>query len=147
MKYSNEITFVLDPKYTEDLLKNVNHIYNTTIDEILLLHRRFPDNIQLFTSSLEDNLVAGVVIFKTTRVAHLQYIAASAFGRETSALDLLIEFLIGSEGFRNKYIDFGISTEQNGQYLNKGLIDYKEGFGGSAVSYDLYRWEISGEAS
>lgn len=36
-----------------------------------------------------------------------------------------------------KYFDFGISTEQNGKYLNEGLIAQKEGFGGRTTCNQL----------
>ncbi|EIA46149.1 hypothetical protein cco111_09042, partial [Campylobacter coli 2680] len=37
-----------------------------------------------------------------------------------------------------KYFDFGISTENGGQFLNHGLISQKEEFGGRGVIYDFY---------
>jgi len=44
--------------------------------------------------------------------------------------------------YRNKtYFDFGISNEQQGRFLNRGLIEQKEGFGGRAVVHDFYRLE------
>ena len=37
-----------------------------------------------------------------------------------------------------KYFDFGVSTEDEGRYLNKGLICNKETYGARAVVYDFY---------
>ena len=37
-----------------------------------------------------------------------------------------------------KYFDLGVSTESEGQYLNTGLVEFKEGFGGRTVTYDFY---------
>ena len=37
-----------------------------------------------------------------------------------------------------RYFDFGISNEQGGRKLNRGLIDQKEGFGARAVVHDHY---------
>ena len=67
----------------------------------------------------------------------LHYIAASEEGRDKGALDFLFYRLIQisqKEGFR--YVDFGISTEQDGHYLNEGLLFQKEGFGGRGICYD-----------
>jgi len=45
--------------------------------------------------------------------------------------------------YRNKkYFDFGISTENNGRILNKGLIAQKEGFGARAYVHDFYEIKI-----
>ena len=42
-----------------------------------------------------------------------------------------------------EYLDFGISTEQDGKWLNEGLIFQKEGFGGRAVCYDQYALRLT----
>jgi len=43
---------------------------------------------------------------------------------------------------QKKYFDFGISTENNGHYLNRGLIDFKERFGARSVVYDSYELKL-----
>ena len=40
------------------------------------------------------------------------------------------------------YFDFGISTEQNGSYLNLKLLENKESFGARAVIYDFYELTV-----
>lgn len=40
------------------------------------------------------------------------------------------------------YLDFGTSTEQQGAWLNEGLIAHKEGYGGRGVVYDTYEWNL-----
>ena len=108
-----------------------------TVKEIELLQERFPDNIRLYTACNGNGIVAGVVVYETETVAHLQYIAASPEGKECGALDMLIMYIM-DEYREKRYIDFGISTEQGGTILNNGLIAQKEGFGGRAVVYDTY---------
>lgn len=109
-----------------------------TIDEIELLHSRFPNNIKLYTASKENNMIGGTVIYETPTVAHFQYIAASDEGKKTGALDGLFSYLIEAIYSDKKFIDFGISTENGGTTLNEGLIFQKEGFGGRGVVYDTY---------
>ena len=130
------------------VLENVLRVaHNTkpvhTCDEMALLMGRFPRNIRLFVvKDAEAHVVAGTVIFETNTVVHIQYIASSADGKKYGALDLLLRHLCG-ERYRDKeFIDFGISTENGGKYLNEGLIFQKEGFGGRSVCYDTYKVEL-----
>ncbi len=111
-----------------------------TVDEIGLLMSRFPREIRVYivrNSSLR--IVAGVIVFETERVAHVQYVASNAEGNENGALDLLFRHLI-TERYKNMdYLDLGTSNEAHGHILNEGLIAMKESFGGRAVCYDSYR--------
>ena len=110
-----------------------------TLDEITLLHNRFPDNIQLYTATLNNQVVAGCVVYNTGVVAHAQYISASPQGKECGALDMLFDYLIKQEYKACRYFDFGISTEEGGNILNSGLLSQKEGFGARGVIYETYR--------
>ncbi len=87
--------------------------------------------------------VAGVVMYVTSRVAHVQYIASTAEGRECGALDCLFSHLINKEYADKEYFEFGNSVEQGGRFLNKGLIFQKEGFGARAVVYDTYEIDVN----
>lgn len=114
-----------------------------TAAEMELLSGRFPDNLKLFTAEKDGKMLAGVVIFEYPKIAHAQYIAASAEGRECGALDGLFGDLIANRYAEKDWFDFGISTEEGGTILNEGLIAQKEGFGGRAVVHQFY--EVSGE--
>src|SRR5574344_473491 len=109
-----------------------------TISELELLMERFPKEIQMFVVKDGEDVVAGCLLFMTQQVIHVQYIAANETGREKGALDLLFHYLINEKFQDTPYLDFGISTEDNGQLLNEGLEFQKEGFGGRAVCYDIY---------
>lgn len=125
----------------EDVLKE-RHNQKTvhTLEEILLLQSRFPEEINLFvTKDKTGKVVAGSVLFITQNVVHAQYIAASDEGRENGALDLLFSQLIQQyKGSNKRYFDFGISTEDGGKILNEGLNFQKEGFGARSVVYSAY---------
>ncbi len=112
------------------------------VDEISILQRSFPDNIKLFSAFLNNRMLAGVIIYESINVAHAQYIACSDEGKSLGALDLLFSTLIYEIYKDKKYFDFGISTENNGQTLNEGLISQKEGFGGRAIMYDTYKIKL-----
>jgi hypothetical protein len=87
-------------------------------------------------------MLGGVIIYESERVAHAQYIAASDDGKEMSALDAIMDFLI-NDYYRDKtYFDFGISTDQDGQYLDVGLVANKESFGARTTVYDFYKIDL-----
>lgn len=113
-----------------------------TLSEIELLSGRFPDNIQLFTARREGKLIAGIVIFDFGNVVHTQYMANSDEGRKVGALDI-INYELTTQIFSDRtYFSFGISNEDNGQYLNEGLIKQKELMGARGVAIDTYKIEL-----
>ena len=69
--------------------------------------------------------------------------ASSAIGKEIGALDFVLNDLIKNIYRDYKYFDFGISNENNGQFLNEGLIAQKEGFGARAICHDFYKIKVS----
>jgi hypothetical protein len=112
------------------------------VDEILLLHSRFPKNIRLFTATRDGRLLGGLVIYETETVAHLQYAAANAEGLALGCLDGLFFHLLDVVFAQKRWFDFGNSTERQGRYLNSGLVIQKEGFGGRAIAHDFYQLEL-----
>ncbi|HEY7330703.1 MAG TPA: GNAT family N-acetyltransferase [Gemmataceae bacterium] len=118
-----------------------------SLAEIELLHRRFPDNIKLFGAYLDEQLLAGVLVYENAPVAHAQYISASEEGKRLGALDALFAWLITEVYNEKPRFDFGISTEDNGRLLNEGLIDQKEGFGARGVVHDHYQLEVAAEST
>ena len=114
-----------------------------TLDEMLLLRERFPENIVLHTATLDGELLAGVVMYLSQPVAHSQYIGASPQGKDSKALTLLFSHLIDEyrqQGYR--YFDFGISNEDHGRYLNEGLVRQKSRLGGRGIAYNTYQLDL-----
>ena len=120
--------------------------YNTTpvhsLEEIELLHSRFPNNIKLFVAIHNGEIIAGTLIFFTHTVAHAQYIAASPKGKELKALPLVFDHIIKNECGGCKYFDFGTSNEDGGWLLNEGLITQKCGMGGRGIIYNTFEIKI-----
>lgn len=110
-----------------------------TLSEIKYLHQKFTDSIRLFMTFEGDTPIAGCVTFETDQVIHAQYTSATERGKRLGALDLLFDNLLARTRSEEKCFDFGTSTEQGGLYLNEGLISQKEGFGGRAIMYDIYK--------
>ena len=115
-----------------------------TGEELERLAALFPDNIKLYVGQAanSDEILAGTVIFDNGSTVHTQYLANSDEGRQLGALDAVIDHLITKVYADRKYFDFGISNEQEGRYLNEGLISQKEGFGARAVVHDFYRLDL-----
>ena len=110
-----------------------------SLSEIRALKKAFPERISLHLACVDHRPVAGCVGYDTGRVMHVQYIAANAEGRNCGALDSLFEQFIEECRHEGKvFLDFGISTERNGEWLNEGLQFQKEGLGGRATCYDQY---------
>ena len=120
--------------------------HNTTpvhsLEEIELLHSRFPENIKLYVARQDGEAVAGVVMFYTHTVAHAQYIAASPRGKELKVLPLLFDYIISNECGDCRWFDFGTSNEGGGLYLNEGLITQKSGMGGRGIAYNIFELRI-----
>jgi hypothetical protein len=114
-----------------------------SLSEINLLKSRFPQQIRQFNALIEGELVAGITLFETPRVAHAQYIAASEKGKETSALKHLVQWMLNGP-FRNKPVfDLGICNENEGYTLNHGLLYWKEHLGGRSYTHNFYRIETA----
>ena len=127
-----------------DVLKRYHNAKPThTLQEMQLLMSQFPKNIRLYIVRRDKEIVAGIVVFECRTVAHVQYIASGEEGRTYGALDLLFRHLINERYKQFEYVDFGTSNEDEGRYLNEGLIHQKEGFGGRAVCYDTYEIDIA----
>lgn len=137
VKESNEFTAFMS--LMEGLVQSKYKAKPThTGDELNLLASRFPDNIKLFAVFESEEMLAGVVTYENKNVIHTQYIGSVGQGQEKNATELIISYLINEYGSNKEYFDFGISTEQNGRYLNASLAYFKESFGARAVMYDFY---------
>ena len=113
-----------------------------TAQEIEKLAASFQSNIVLYGAFKDSRMVAGVLVYLSNNVAHAQYGFATEEGRNNSALDLLYRSIFLEYKGVKQYFSFGISTENEGQYLNEKLISYKESFGGYSVVSDFYRLTI-----
>lgn len=136
------------PFWTEVLVPNLLAKHGVapvhTLEEIKLLASRFPENVQQHTIYLDDTIVAGCTMFLNSTVAHAQYISGTDIGRDAGCLDFLFDYLIKEEYIKYNYFDFGICNEQAGSLINKGLLDWKEGFGARTIAHDFY--EINTDA-
>ncbi len=128
---------------TDNLAERHNVSPVHTVDEIMFLASRFPDNIRLYCAySPDGEMLAGTVVYLTDTVAHTQYISSSPRGRELSALVPLMSKLIDDNTAVRRYLDFGISTEDHGHVLNAGLLRQKEGYGARSTVYTAFTLDV-----
>ncbi len=131
--------------WNEILIPNLAQKHQTkpvhSLEEIINLKSKFPNNIRQFNVYKEGKIIAGTTIFESDFVAHSQYISADESKNTTGSLDFLHNKLI-TYTFRNKkYFDFGISNENHGQNINQGLLFWKEGFGARTIIQNFYEIE------
>jgi hypothetical protein len=135
------------PQFWEILSRNLQDRHKVdpvhSLEEIQLLANRFPNEMNLYVCYQDSRILAGAVVYLSTNVCHVQYNAATDAGRRIGAIDLLFGELIGSHSNSKKFFDFGISTEDNGRYLNSGLVQYKEGFSARTVVHDFFEIHLS----
>ena len=108
------------------------------VEEIEKLASNFPENIVQFNVMKDAAIVAGATMFISDRVAHVQYISANEDKQQLGSLDFLFHQLITSAYREKKYFDFGVSNENQGKNINKGLQYWKECFGARSVVQEFY---------
>lgn len=113
-----------------------------TVEEMELLHSRFPKNIVQYNAYFEGQVVAGLTFYLSPQVLHGQYCSSTPLGKQIGAVDAIYEQAMYEDFPVFEYLDFGRSTEGDGSILNGGLIAQKEGFGGRAICYDTYEWTL-----
>lgn len=115
-----------------------------TLEEISLLHGRFPDNIRLFTATAADGgePLAGVVMYRSGAVMHAQYTAAGPEARRLRLLPALYACIAERYCDGCDVLDIGTSCEDAGRTLNEGLDAQKAGLGGRCTVYTSYRLDI-----
>lgn len=104
------------------------HSYN----ELLNLKTRLDDEIEFFGVFVGNEIVAGAMMFyfHNTNTAHTQYMCSRQILEKFSPVSFLYYSILSAmwdKGFSR--MSWGISTEENGKVLNKGLIWIKESVG------------------
>jgi hypothetical protein len=110
-----------------------------TLAEITHLQSMFPEEIECVVGRVEDEIVAGIVLFRMPQVVHAQYIGSTTLGQEVGALTAVIDWAIEKSKKRGaRYFDFGISDNPITRELNEGLHKFKTSFGAGGVVHEFY---------
>jgi len=115
-----------------------------TLAEIELLYGRFRSVIKLWlVRDGGGRILAGTVLFLCGRVVKAQYIASTQDGRDINAVDFMFDYIVKfytDQGYR--YLDLGHSCEDNGRFLNIGLITQKCGYGARTIVQSIYTLQL-----
>ncbi len=89
----------------------------------------------------KNEIIAGTTLFLDKKTVHVQYISAIGDKNQHGALDFIFHYLITKEFSDYLYFDFGISNENQGKNINKGLQYWKETFGARTFTQDFHEVE------
>jgi hypothetical protein len=112
-----------------------------SLAEIQNLQSKFPKNITQYNVYQNDKIIAGTTLFIDKKTVHVQYISAIGDKNQHGALDYLFHYLVTKVFADYSYFDFGISNENLGKNINKGLQYWKETFGARTFCQDFYEVE------
>ena len=133
-------------EYYEILSNNLKMRHGVTpthsLDELLLLKKKFPTRIRLWGAFLEEKLIAGVCNFSANnKVVLAFYISHNEEYQEYRPVNTLFYEIMKKsvvEGF--DYLDFGIFTVN--MEPNWGLARFKENFGSRGIFRDTFYREL-----
>jgi len=141
IKKSNDFTTfwndLLLPRLEERFNKKPIH----SLDEIIYLKERFPDEIELYTAFLNDEMIAGTILFNNKNFVKSQYIASKSNYNKLGGLDLLHSEIINN--LKTDYFDFGTSSQDLSTAENSNLLAWKEQFGARTIVFPTYTFKIN----
>lgn len=123
------------------LEKNLKEKYDTapthTLEEFLWLKENLSNYQVLFVAKKDGVLYGGVFVIKATSRCWYTFYISRNIDIPTNPSIALLMYNIQKKAKENgvSFVDFGISTEERGTILNKGLSEYKEFSLGGKPSY------------
>jgi hypothetical protein len=134
------------PAFYEILQESRKRRYNIqpthTLDELIELHKMFPERIRLFTAHVENEMIAGIVIFVCNqRVALSFYVSHRQAFQQYRSVNLLFYEVMRwciEQGLR--FLDFGTFTIN--MQPNWGLARFEEGLGAQGIFRDTMGLEL-----
>lgn len=124
--------------------RNLKNKFNSktthTFEEIQELSRRCPEYIKAYYVNTEaGDYAAFALVYLFKNVFHTQYLDMDYkyTGRYPNLL-LVYEMIKIAKEKGYEYFSFGASTESGGEILNRGLYNYKIGYGGGDVLLPVY---------
>lgn len=151
-KYGLRVSDSVDWNHFHALLSTVLERHGAipvhSANELSYLYALFPQNIVLKVVENNGELLAATLLFKFQTTLHTQYLVTSEKGKTLGALDFLIASCLEEAleaGFL--YFSFGISTEMQGLFINRGLMAQKENFGARGMVLDFYEVDLNDKFS
>ncbi|WP_130734573.1 FemAB family protein [Flavobacterium sp. J27] len=124
------------------LIPRLRDKYNTepvhSLAEITYLSKKFPEKIIQYDIYFNNEIVAGITLFKTKHGIKSQYGATTDLGEKLRALDFLYFKIIEMYQDQCQFFDMGTCTENNELGFNSGLLNQKEELGCFLYTQDTY---------
>lgn len=111
-----------------DNLKKHNKIAPHNADELNFLINNHSEKIKIISLQQDKLTMAASLIFINDNSIHTQYLCQTEKSFQVGLLKKLIDLII-TDYKEKRYISFGVATEGDGSYINKGLARFKESFG------------------
>lgn len=108
--------------------------------EIINLKSKFPHYIKLYAVSQGDEMLGGAVVFLTKTTAHLQYVAATTFGKSLKCLDYLMSYMIEEVYLQKSFFNMGVSHIPSSLEINEGLVQWKKTLGGEEFEQRMLKY-------
>ncbi len=129
--------------WTKVLMPLLAEKYNAkplhSLSEITFLQQKFPQNIEQYNLYRDEEILAGITIFKTQKVVKSQYGATTENGKKHRALDYLFIHLIEEFGKSFDYFDMGTVDDDSELGYNEGLLNQKKELGCNLYSQNTYQ--------
>jgi hypothetical protein len=126
---------VLQPLLREKYNTNPLH----SLEEMGFLKAKFPQNIEQYNLYLNDDILAGITVFKTNNVVKSQYGALTEVGKKYRALDYLFIYLIEKFSKKFDYFDMGTVDDDSELGYNEGLLNQKKELGCDLYNQNTYQ--------
>lgn len=141
IKKSNDFTTFWNDLLLPRLEERFNRKPIHSLDEIIYLKERFSDEIELYAVFLNDEMIAGTILFNNKNFVKSQYIASKSNYNKLGGLDLLHYEII--KNLKTDYFDFGTSSEDLSTAENSNLLAWKEQFGARTIVFPTYTFKIN----
>lgn len=131
-----------------NILENNLKKYNTkpvhSLEEIIKLFSLYPERVKIVVAELNGKILGGFLIFNINSIGwHIFYSALDYNYIEYKPIHFCL-FMLKKylSEMSYKYLNYGISTENSGKYINESLLSFKESFNGIGVIRTYWQKEI-----
>lgn len=122
-----------------NILENNLKKYNTkpvhSLKEIIKLINLYPERVKISVTEFDGRILGGFLIFNINTLGwHIFYSALDYNYLEYKPIHFcLFKLKKYLSQMSYKYLNYGISTENSGKYINESLLSFKESFNGIGV--------------
>lgn len=131
-----------------NILENNLKKYNTkpvhSLEEILKLKKLYPHRVKIPIVEIDNKIIGGFVIFNINKKGwHIFYSALDYDNLKYKPIHYcLFKLKKYLSELSYEYLNYGISTEDSGRFINQSLLEFKESFNGMGAIRTYWKKEI-----